>query len=77
MKKEGSQAVVVAYSDHVEIRPLPYVPEKLECALMSEPAFAQDWDTPEENKAWEKLLEHAAQHERKSRSSKQKENEGN
>lgn len=77
MKKEGSQAVVVAYDDHIEIRPLSYVPQKLECALMSEPAFAQDWDTPEEDKAWENLLEHAAQYERKSRSSKQKENEGN
>jgi hypothetical protein len=42
MKKEGSQAVVVAYGDRIEIRLLSYVPEKLECALMSEPAFAQD-----------------------------------
>lgn len=62
---EGSQAVVVAYSDHIEIRPLSYVLEKLECALMSEPAFAQEWNTPEEDKAWERLLEHAAEYERK------------
>jgi bifunctional DNA-binding transcriptional regulator/antitoxin component of YhaV-PrlF toxin-antitoxin module len=62
---EGSQAVVVAYTDHMEIRPLSYVLEKMECALMSENAFAQEWDTPEEDKAWENLLEHAAEYQHK------------
>ncbi|KXS44430.1 MAG: hypothetical protein AWU59_504 [Methanolobus sp. T82-4] len=62
---EGTQAVVVAYTDHMEIRPLSYVLEKMECALMSETAFEEEWDSPEEDKAWENLLEHAAEYQRK------------
>lgn len=60
---EGSQATVIAYKDHIEIRPLSYVLEKLECALISEPAFAEEWDTPEEDEAWENLLDHALEYE--------------
>ncbi|MBP2029280.1 AbrB family looped-hinge helix DNA binding protein [Methanohalophilus levihalophilus] len=60
---EGSQAAVIAYADHIEIRPLTYVLEKLECALISEPSFAEEWDTPEEDKAWEDLLDHALEYE--------------
>lgn len=62
---EGTQVVVVAYTDHMEIRPLSYVLEKMECALISEKAFAEEWDSPEEDEAWENLLEHAAEYPRK------------
>jgi AbrB family looped-hinge helix DNA binding protein len=60
---EGSQAAVIAYADHIEIRPLAYVLEKLECALISEPSFAEEWETPEEDKAWENLLGNALEYE--------------
>lgn len=60
---EGSHAAIVAYADHIEIRPLSYVLEKLECALTSQPSFAKEWDTPEEDQAWDNLLEHALENE--------------
>jgi hypothetical protein len=37
--------------------------EKLECALTSQPSFAKEWDTPEEDQAWDNLLEHALENE--------------
>jgi bifunctional DNA-binding transcriptional regulator/antitoxin component of YhaV-PrlF toxin-antitoxin module len=52
---EGSRVAVIAYEDHIEVHPLSYL-EKMECALLSEPALAKEWNTPEEDKAWEHLL---------------------
>ncbi|MCS3923904.1 AbrB/MazE/SpoVT family DNA-binding domain-containing protein [Methanosalsum natronophilum] len=60
---EGSQAAIVAYSDHIEIRPLSYVLGKLECALASENSFAKEWDSPDDDQAWENLLEHAMENQ--------------
>ena len=31
------------------------LPEEIECAVLSEPALAVDWDTPEEEEAWKDL----------------------
>ncbi|AEH61164.1 hypothetical protein Mzhil_1313 [Methanosalsum zhilinae DSM 4017] len=63
MFPEGSQAAIVAYSNHIEIRPFSYVLDKLECALASAPSFAKEWDSPDEDQAWENLLEHAMKNE--------------
>jgi hypothetical protein len=37
-------------------------PGKMECTLMSKNAFVQEWDTPEEDKVFEKLLEHVTEY---------------
>jgi hypothetical protein len=31
------------------------LPDEMECAVLSEPALAKAWDTPEEDEAWKDL----------------------
>jgi bifunctional DNA-binding transcriptional regulator/antitoxin component of YhaV-PrlF toxin-antitoxin module len=49
--KTGSKAVLIAFEDHLEIRPL----EQVYPALMSEKSLAKDWLSKEEEKAWKNL----------------------
>ena len=56
---EGKKVVVVAYKDHVELRPLKAIKkmdvEKMSTALLSQEVLAKDWLTKEENEAWKDL----------------------
>ena len=56
--KEGSKIVLLAFDDHVEIRPLDYI-KKADLSkegtlnyVMSESSLAKDWLTEEEDEAW-------------------------
>jgi AbrB family looped-hinge helix DNA binding protein len=53
--KENDQAAILVYDDHIEVRPLTYIEEKLGCAIASQESLAKLWDTPEEDEAWEHL----------------------
>ena len=49
--KKGSKIAILAYNDHIELRPM----KQMETALASEKVLAKDWNTKEENKAWKNL----------------------
>ena len=59
--KEGTKIALLAFDDHVEIRPLNYI-KKADLAkegaltyVMSESSLAKDWLTKEEDEAWKHL----------------------
>lgn len=53
--KVGSKIAVLAYDDHIELRPMQDVQERLATAYASEHVLAKDWNTPEEDKTWQEL----------------------
>ncbi len=59
--KEGSKLALLAFEDHVEIRPLEYIKKtdlRKDGALnyvMSESSLAKEWLTKEEDEAWKNL----------------------
>ncbi len=57
---EGSKIVVLAYDDHVELRPITEVKgihrvKSIETALLSEKTLGKDWNTKKEDDAWKDL----------------------
>ena len=53
--REGSKVSILVYPDHVELRPIEQVSEKLFPALVSEEVLAKAWNTKEEDEAWKDL----------------------
>lgn len=59
--KEGSKLALLAFEDHIEIRPLEYVKkadlrrESILTYVMSESSLAKEWLTKEEDEAWKDL----------------------
>ena len=53
--KTGSKIAIMAFEDHVELRPLKQISEKIEAAVASEKSLAKDWNSIEEDKAWKNL----------------------
>ncbi|MBS3105780.1 AbrB/MazE/SpoVT family DNA-binding domain-containing protein [Candidatus Woesearchaeota archaeon] len=59
--KEGSKLALLAFNDHVEIRPLEYLKkadlrkEGISNYIMSESSLAKEWLTEEEDEAWKNL----------------------
>jgi len=59
--KEGSKIVLLAFDDHIEIRPLSYTKradltkEGILNYIMSESSLAKDWLTDKEDEAWKNL----------------------
>ena len=59
--KEGSKIVLLAFDDHIEIRPLSYTKranltkESILNYIMSEGSLAKDWLTDKEDEAWKNL----------------------
>lgn len=53
--KEGSKIAVLAFDDHIELRPLKSIKSGRISALLSEKALAKDWSTKEEDEAWKDL----------------------
>lgn len=39
--KEHDQAAILVYDDHIEVRPLEYIKEKLGCAVASQDSLAK------------------------------------
>lgn len=59
--KEGEKVAILAYKDHVEIRPinqikkLDFSKEGIQTALLSEKSLAKEWLVKEEDEAWKNL----------------------
>lgn len=53
--KVGSKLAILAFEDHIELRPMDQVSEKLACAIASEKSLAKDWLSKEDKKAWKDL----------------------
>ena len=51
----GSKIAILAFKDHVELRPMKQISEKMENAIASERVLAKDWNTKEEDQAWKDL----------------------
>ena len=52
---EGSKIAVLAFDDHIELRPLKSIKSGRITALLSEKALAKSWNTKEEDEAWKDL----------------------
>lgn len=52
---EGDNVILIAYKDHVEIRPLDQVSKKMETVIASEKSLAKDWNSKEDEEAWKDL----------------------
>ncbi len=59
--QEGQKVAILAYKDHMEIRPinqirrLDFGKEGIQTALLSEKSLAKEWLTEEEDEAWKNL----------------------
>jgi AbrB family looped-hinge helix DNA binding protein len=53
--KEGSKVAVLAYKDRIEIRPIKQLKKAIETVLASENALSKDWNSKEEDEAWQYL----------------------
>lgn len=53
--EEGSKIAILAYEDHIELRPMSQISRRMDAALASEKVLAKEWNTPEEDKAWKDL----------------------
>ena len=53
--KAGSKIAILAFDDHLELRPMAQVSEKLFTAMASEKALAKTWNRKEEDEAWKHL----------------------
>ena len=53
--KEGSKIAILAYEDRIELRPLKQINERMFTALASENTLAKDWNSKEDDEAWNDL----------------------
>lgn len=53
--RNGSKIAILAFKDHVELRPMKYISEKMLCAIASEKSLAKEWNTKKEDRAWKNL----------------------
>jgi AbrB family looped-hinge helix DNA binding protein len=53
--KMGSKVALLTFTDHIEIRPMKVVSEKMASAFASEKSLSKSWNKKEEAEAWKKL----------------------
>jgi len=53
--KIGAKIAILTFNDHVELRPMNQINEKLFGAIASEKSLAKGWNTKQEDKAWKNL----------------------
>ena len=53
--KTGSKVVILSFKDHLEVRPMRQVSEKMATAIASEKSLAKDWNSKEDEEAWKNL----------------------
>jgi AbrB family looped-hinge helix DNA binding protein len=51
----GTKIVILAFQNHIEIRPLNQVSNKIRTAIASEKSLAKEWNSKEEDEAWKNL----------------------
>ena len=53
--KKGTKIAILAFNDHIELRPLNQINEKTFTALASEKVLSKDWLSKEDEEAWKGL----------------------
>jgi len=53
--EDGSKIAILAFKDHIELRPMRQISESMKTAFASEKSLAKDWNTKGEDKAWKHL----------------------
>ena len=53
--KTGSKIAILTFKDHVELRPMGQISEKMANAIASEKSLAEDWNSKEDEEAWKNL----------------------
>lgn len=53
--EEGEKVAILAFEDHLEVRPLKQFTEKMITAFASEKVLAKDWLSKEDEEAWKDL----------------------
>ena len=53
--KTGSKIAIIAFDDHVELRPIKQVNKKICTATASEKVLAKDWNSKEDEEIWKNL----------------------
>ena len=51
----GSKIAILAFDDHIELRPMEQINEKMFNAIASEKVLAKDWNSKEDKKSWKNL----------------------
>lgn len=51
----GSKVAILSFKDHVELRPMKQISEKMATAIASEKSLARDWNSKEDEEAWKNL----------------------
>jgi len=53
--RKGSKIAILAFNDHIELRPMDQISDKMETAIASEKSLAKDWNSKEDEEAWKNL----------------------
>ena len=53
--EEGSKITLIVFEDRIELKPINQINEGFSRALISESAFAKDWNSKEDDEAWKDL----------------------
>jgi AbrB family looped-hinge helix DNA binding protein len=53
--KIGTKIAILAFNDHVELRPMKQMSESMSTAIASEKVLAKDWNSKEDEEAWKNL----------------------
>lgn len=51
----GFKVAVLSFEDHIELRPMKQISEKMATAMASEKSLAKDWESREDDEAWKDL----------------------
>ena len=51
----GTKVVILAFEDHIELRTMKQINEKMATAIASEKTLAKDWNSKEDDDAWKNL----------------------
>ena len=53
--KKGAKIAILAFEDHVELRPMKQISESMSPAIASKKVLAKDWHSQEDEEAWKNL----------------------
>ena len=53
--RSGSKIAILSFEDHIELRPMKQISEKMAAAVASEKSLAKDWNSKEDEAAWKNL----------------------
>lgn len=51
----GTKVAILAFEDHIELRTMKQINERIASAIASEKVLAKDWNSKEDDEAWKNL----------------------